>query len=108
MSSTDAEPDYRERIRQRLEQLYGSPPRYRYFQRGNGPMFFWTVEPVNANGKRRYQSGVYKPVGKGSRSGKAAVWEIDRDTTSAHKLRKDAKERALRLCLEHVESEDAG
>jgi hypothetical protein len=72
-------------------------PRYRYFQRSNGPMFFWTVEKA---GDGRYHSGVYAPVGKGSRSGRATAWRLDDDQYSRHALRKDAKARALRLFRE--------
>jgi hypothetical protein len=97
------EPDYRDRIRERLEEFYGRPPRFRYFPTpDNGPRFFWTVETANHNGQERYISGVFKPIGKGSRSGDATTWQIDPDLTSGHRLRKDAKARALRLRREHL------
>ena len=80
-----------------MEQALGREPRWRYFARGNGPMFYWTTE---RDGTGKYQSGVYRPIGKGSRSGKASRWEIDDDAISRHALRKDAKARALRLFRE--------
>jgi hypothetical protein len=77
--------------------------RWRYFQRGRGPMFvWWTVEPFRrrygdskADGK--YESVVYVPYGRGSRSGRAENWRRDESTATLHALRKDAKARALRL-----------
>ena len=98
------EPDEAERmrrIRNRLKEHFAAlgmrEPRYRYFQRGNGSMFCWTVEPMNDG---RYESFVYEPVGRGSRSGKAHQWKINESLTSRHKLRKDAKARAWRLFQE--------
>ena len=68
-------------------------PRFRYFQKRNGPMFSWTVEKVEG----RYASFVHIPVGSGSRSGKAENWELVEESIRDHALRKDAKARALRL-----------
>ena len=62
------------------------PPRFRYFQKKNGPMFSWTTEKV----EDRYASFVHVPVSD-------VEWQLDDDSISAHKLRKDAKARALRL-----------
>lgn len=82
--------------------------RWRYFQRHGGPLFVWTVESFklpdpddSANGK--YESVVYRPRGRGSRSGNAQKWERDESTASLHALRKDAKARALRLFEEWLE-----
>lgn len=74
-------------------------PRFRYFQRHNGPMFSWTVEKIEG----RYASFVHRPTGKGSRSGKAEIWKLDDDSIRDHALRKDAKARALRLYREWEE-----
>lgn len=89
-------------LEQYLHRLLPREVRHRYFQKRNGPMFIWTVEPFNlrdkedkANGK--YESVVYVPYGKGSRTGKATRWQRDESTASLHALRKDAKARALRL-----------
>jgi hypothetical protein len=62
-------------------------PRFRYFQKKNGPMFSWTTEKI----EDRYASFVHVPVKKGD------WWSLDEDSCSAHHLRKDAKARALRL-----------
>jgi hypothetical protein len=62
------------------------PPRFRYFQKGDGPMFSWTVEKIEG----RYGSFVHV-------KGKGDWWSLDDDSISAHHLRKDAKARALRL-----------
>ena len=75
-------------------------PRYRYFQRDNGAMYCWTTERVDDGD---FQSFVYRPVGKGSRSGKATEWELDEASISSSPLRKEAKARALRLF--HEESQ---
>ena len=91
-------------IAQHLARLMPQEARWNYFQKGNGPMFVWTVEPFrtmygsSADGK--YESVVYRPIGPGSRSGKARRWERDETSASLHALRKDAKARALRLFRE--------
>lgn len=86
------------RLNAELARIYGPEPRWCYFQRGNGPMFCWTVEKNPGDG--RYASFVYKPVGKGSRSGEATRWtlvETGRWKVVEHAKRKTAKARALRL-----------
>lgn len=87
----------RDEINRRLAEFMPRPLRFRYFAKGNGPMFYWTTERDD-DGK--YHSGVYAPVGKGSRSGKAKEWHLDIEQESKHALRKDAKARALRLFIE--------
>jgi len=62
------------------------PPRFRYFQKGGGPMFSWTTEKFEG----RYASFVHVPVSD-------VEWVMDDDSISAHVLRKDAKARALKL-----------
>jgi hypothetical protein len=93
-------------LRERLAEVSGREPRWRYFQRDGGPMFVWTVEPFGSGGlldtsdpKRvgRYASLVYEPVGRGSRSGTASTFRLAEESESLHKLRRDAKARALRL-----------
>lgn len=56
-------------------------------------MFSWTTERFEG----LYASFVHVPAGQGSRSGKAREWIMDEDSISTHKLRKDAKARAVRL-----------
>lgn len=72
-------------------------PRFRYFQKGNGPMFSWTVERFDDGDLALYASFVHVPVGPGSRSGKAQEWRMVEESISGHELRKDAKARALSL-----------
>jgi hypothetical protein len=84
--------------------------RWCYFQKKRGPMFVWTVEPFktrygDAKADGKYESVVYVPYGKGSRSGKAEHWKRDESTASLHALRKDAKARALRLYREWEEAQ---
>jgi hypothetical protein len=92
-------------LRRYLDRLMPKEARSRYFQKGRGPMFFWTVEPFNtqygnAKADGKYESVVYVPYGPGSRSGKAERWKRDESTSTLHALRKDAKARALRLFRE--------
>lgn len=71
-------------------------PRWRYFRRGDGPLFFWTVEKYDEDAAwmpGMYVSGVYQPVPRGN----GTRVELDESTLSGAKLRKDAKARALRL-----------
>lgn len=79
----------------------GSELRYRYFQQRGGPMFCWSTEKVDG----RYASFVYRPIGKGARTGKATRWErVDsggRWKLVTHSTRKAAKARALRLYRKH-------
>lgn len=97
-----------------MEQFLARLPkeaRSNYFEAADGTMFLWTVEPFNlmypdqvAQGK--YESVVYRPYGKGSRSGQATRFRRDESTASLHVLRRDAKARALRLLNEHEGSSD--
>jgi len=98
-------------LRQYLHRLMPQEARWRYFQRGRGPMFVWTVEPFStrygdskADGK--YESVVYVPYGRGSRSGRADNWRRDESTATLHALRKDAKARALRLYREWLAAQE--
>jgi hypothetical protein len=90
--------DARTEIQGYLDRMYPRPPRFRYFQKGRGAMFCWTTERVEG----MYGSLVLRPVGAGSRSGKAEEWVCDEDSISSHKLRKDAKARALKLYKESL------
>lgn len=97
-NAESASPEVIAKLNQHFARLFGTPPRYNYFQRGNGPMFCWTVEKNPSDG--RYASFVYKPVGKGARSGKATAWQLvesGRWGIVEHAKRKTAKARALRL-----------
>lgn len=87
---------------ERIRAMMPKQARSNYFQTGGGPMFVWSVEPFNlydhddvAQGK--YESVVYRPYGKGARSGKATRFKRDEASASLHVLRRDAKARALRL-----------
>jgi hypothetical protein len=101
MSAEDRE--FLARVSARLNtffaQFIGREPRYRYFQpKPRGPWFGWYTEsPTEGARAGMYASFVYRPVGKGSRSGKATRWEYVQEAESWHALRKDARARALRL-----------
>jgi hypothetical protein len=93
-------PEFVAKLNAMLSRVFGPEPRYRYYQRGNGPMFCWTTEKNPGDGK--YASFVYRPIGRGARTGKAARWELVESNSSKWKLvehskRKTAKARALRL-----------
>lgn len=106
------------------------PPRWRYFQRGRGPMSCWTVEADehdqcdfcvgegvvlhgspeaedcpkcggSGKGKGWYFSFIYLPHGKGARLGKAEQWRFQDSSLRRHRKRKDAKARALKLHEAH-------
>jgi len=84
-----------------LARMFPPEARWAYFQKRNGPMFVYNTEriheryPTAAEGK--FESAVFMPVGKGSRSGKATRFEVLEASRSLHELRRDAKARALRL-----------
>lgn len=123
-----SEKEVAERIEARLREqglLPEEPPPWRYFQRGQGPMYAWTIEADehdscaycegegyvvgefdlepcpkcegDGKGKGWYFSFVYIPVGKGSRSGKAEEWRFQDSSLRRHRKRKDAKARAEKL-----------
>ena len=97
-------------FREAIRRILPSEARSLYFQKRNGPMFFWTVEPFNLRDKTdvaqgKYESVVYRPYGPGSRTGKATRWKRDEATASLHVLRRDAKARALKLYREWEESQ---
>src|SRR4051795_3837074 len=69
-------------------------------------MFVWTVEPFGSGGlldtpdprrAGRYTSGVYEPVGRGSRSDTTTRSRLAENSDSLHQPRRDAKAQALRL-----------
>lgn len=93
-----ASAEFMARFNALLAERYGPEPRWAYFQRANGPMFCWTTEPNPGDGK--YASFVYRPVGKGARSGKATTWKLVESgkwKIVEHSKRRLAKARALRL-----------
>jgi hypothetical protein len=61
--------------------------RFAYFRPRRGPQFFWTTQP----NKGYYLSGILADDGCG-------VVEVRSGTVEAHKLRREAKARALALC----------
>lgn len=80
-----------------LQELFGTRvARYRYWETPDGWQFHYTVETL-ADGK--YASAVYRPIGKGSRSGKATRLTVSRELHSA--TRRGAKARAYRMYLQH-------
>jgi hypothetical protein len=102
----EVSPELRAALNRMWAQTVGRAPRYRYFGKAGGPMFFWTTERYDDDAPQhagQYVSGIYKAVGPGSRSGKAKRWELDQATVGGHTLRKDAKARALRLYREHTQ-----
>lgn len=73
----------------------GRQPAYRYFYIKGYPdrhfphQFFWTTEPINHNGHKRFASGIYKYL-KTKQGYKLT-------NVKYHAMRKDAKARALTL-----------
>ncbi len=68
---------------------------YRYFKGAKGAQYCWTIHPCD---RGRYYAFTYRPVGKGSRSGKAKRWKLVDLVSFAR--RNKAKARALKRCLE--------
>jgi hypothetical protein len=78
-----------------MRSLFGArQPRYRYWETPDGAMYIYTTERFS-DGK--YGSAIYRPVGKGSRSGKEHVTEWKPTREVHHSTRKAAKARAYRL-----------
>lgn len=108
MAPVDAEsvdPEIVARLNAVMAECWPRQPRYRYFQRDGGPMFCWTIEPNPGDDK--YASFVYKPVGKGARTGRATSWKLVESgkwKIVEHAKRKTAKARALRLYRAHLEA----
>lgn len=65
-------------------------PAYRYFTiKGSNNQPFWTTEPLNHNGHKRFASGIYKYIKSKN------MFRLT--NAKYHTKRKDAKERALKL-----------
>lgn len=80
-----------------LDRLFGPLPRYRMFREcADGYLVGWTTEPIEGH----YASMVWRPTGKGSRSGKAERWSMVGEPV-IHRTRKAAKARATRLWFQH-------
>lgn len=81
-------------IRALLERFTPRDPNYRYWQSPDGAMFIYTTEKM---GDGKYASAIYRPTGRGARSGRAQVqqWRTTREVH--HATRKAAKARAYRL-----------
>lgn len=97
---TEVSPELQDALQRMFDSAFGREPRWRYFQRDGGPMFFWSTERYDDDSPHHaghYVSGVYEPYGPGSRSGKSDRWRLVEDSLSGAALRKDAKARALRL-----------
>jgi len=89
-------------LQERMRQFMPRTARWAYWQDGRGPMFIYNTERLSlydksdpANGK--FESCVFVAYGRGSRSGRAESFRELEGSRSAHALRRDAKDRALRL-----------
>lgn len=71
-----------------LAALFRRQPAYRYWAHA-GWRYCWTTERM---GDGKFAAFTYRPVGKGSRSGKAQSWKLQREVRFA--TRKAAKARA--------------
>jgi hypothetical protein len=98
--------DHLDRIRERLTgflaELDGRAPRWRYFRpRPGEPWFFWTTEPYDEDAPEHpglYLSGAYVPGGRGARTTtRPERLSLAGDSVCGHRMRKDAKARALYL-----------
>ena len=60
-------------INERLRDFWPVQPRYRYWTGEDGWRYCWTTEKM---GDGKYAAFLYRPVGKGARSGKATSWVL--------------------------------
>jgi hypothetical protein len=98
--------DHLDRIRERLTgflaELDGRAPRWRYFRpRPGEPWFFWTTERYDEDAPEHpglYLPGAYVPGGRGARTTtRPERLSLAGDSVCGHRVRKDAKARALYL-----------
>jgi len=90
-----------EKTRQALENIINSDPvliqlftsrspAYRYYHhKGYKHQYFWTTEPVQHNGKKRFVSGIYHFIKSKN------LYKLSKE--KYHAKKKDAKIRALQL-----------
>jgi hypothetical protein len=83
------------RLRPVMERIFGREPRYRYFSYGQW-RFCWTTEKM---GDGKYAAFIYKPIGKGSQSGKATRWKLVKELHFTK--RSTAKARAIKWANAH-------
>ena len=76
-------------LNQLLQQYMPRSPHYRYFQDAKKNMYFWTTEPMQHKGRKRFVSGVYRYYKT------KKCWIAKKKVY--HAKRYKAKERALRL-----------
>lgn len=74
-----------------LAVLFPRQPGYRFWTDPHGVRFCWTTERL---GDGKFAAFVYRPVGPGSRSGKARSYKLAREVRL--KTRKAAKARAAK------------
>jgi hypothetical protein len=79
----------RQAVEPALRVLFDRQPRYRYWTDPSGWRFCWTTERM---GDGKFAAFIYKPVGPGSRSGKARTFKLAREVHL--KTRRAAKQRA--------------
>ncbi len=70
--------DYTEMLNRLAAQIFGREPKWRYWEDERGWMYGWTTEKM---GDGKYAAILFKPVGKGSRSGRRKVerWQKVRE-----------------------------
>lgn len=72
-----------------LSRLFARQPRYRYWTDPRGYRYGWTTERM---GDGKFAAFVYRPVGKGARSGTARSFKVAREVH--FRTRRQAKDRA--------------
>lgn len=92
-SPNDYDRFFSEQLNRVLRRFMPRAASYRYFEHRQH-MYCWTTEPVDG----KFASFVYVPYGPGARTGKAERWRATRKVE--HRLRRQAKARALRLYTE--------
>lgn len=75
-------------INRRLREFYPREPRWRYWTGPNGWLYGWTTEKM---GDGKYGAVLFKPVGRGARSGKATSWEKVKEVHFATRTKAKAR-----------------
>lgn len=85
------DPCYLCRLERELSRFMPRDPRWTYWTGKNGWLYGWSTERM---GDGRFGAFLFKPIGKGARSGKAARWQKVREVHFAK--RSTAKARAAK------------
>lgn len=107
--STTTDPCYMCRLEREMARFMPRDPSYRYWTDPRGWMYCWTTERM---GDGKFAAFIYRPIGKGSRSGKTGTYKLvkevhfaKRSTAKRHAEQwYDTAQRRLRADASKVEA----